>query len=88
MKRVVDCLYKTIEKPEDPERYRKIQKLADIKIGTCFSQNADLKKAIDILENYFESGVSYSYSTIEKLFEESACTDEEKQAFEELLRIA
>ena len=53
MKRVVDCLYKTIEKPEDPERYRKIQKLADIKIGTCFSQNADLKKAIDILENYF-----------------------------------
>lgn len=85
--RVIDCLYKTEEKPVCPAMYQRIQKLADIKIKTFESNNPELKEAIEMIEKAFSDGIDCNYSQIEKLYYFSSCTEVERQAFHELFSI-
>jgi len=86
MVKVVECAYKTTDKPDNPTQYARLQLLADVKIDSVFSENKALKQAINLVENCLICGIPYDKEEIKKLAE-SASDIEEEKAFKRLLEI-
>jgi len=86
MLKVVECIYRTTEKPENPEKYQKLQVLAQIKIDMVWNDNTELQSAIDKVENYLVYDEPCNIEEMKKLAQSSWC-EKERQAFRMLLSI-
>ena len=69
MLKVVECIYRTTEKPENPEKYQKLQVLAQIKIDMVWNDNTELQSAIDKVENYLVYDEPCNIEEMKKLAE-------------------